>query len=142
MLKGISPMLSPELLKIMAEMGHGDQLVIGDSNFAAQSMGKRCVRCDGHGGAELLEAILQLFPLDQFVDAPVTIMTPAPGAMDTDPPIWADFKRVVAKHEPKAGFEVVGRFDFYDRAKEAYAVVATGEAQAYACIILQKGCVF
>ena len=67
MLKGISPLLTPELLKILAEMGHGDELVIGDCNFPAQSMGKRCVRCDGKGGAELLDAILQLFPLDQYV---------------------------------------------------------------------------
>ena len=66
MLKGISPLLTPELLKIIAEMGHGDELVIGDSNFPAQSMGQRCVRCDGHKGDELLDAILQLFPLDGY----------------------------------------------------------------------------
>ena len=83
MLKGISPILTPELLKILAEMGHGDELVIGDCNFPAQSMGRRCVRCDGHRGTELLDAILALFPLDQFVEAPVTVMAPAPGAMET-----------------------------------------------------------
>ena len=85
MLKGISPILTPELLKILAEMGHGDELVIGDCNFPAQSMGRRCVRCDGHRGTELLDAILALFPLDQFVEAPVTGMAPAPGAMDGNP---------------------------------------------------------
>ena len=69
-------------------MGHGDELVIGDSNFPAQSMGQRCVRCDGHKADELLDAILQLFPLDQFVEAPVTVMAPAPGMLDGDPPIW------------------------------------------------------
>ena len=79
MLKGISPILTPELLKILAEMGHGDELVIGDCNFPAQSMGRRCVRCDGHRGTELLDAILALFPLDQFVEAPVTVMAPAPA---------------------------------------------------------------
>lgn len=73
-LKGISPLLQPELLKILAEMGHGDELVIGDGNFPAASMGKRCVRCDGHGVNELLDAILQLFPLDDFVAEPVTLM--------------------------------------------------------------------
>ena len=88
MLKGISPLLTPELLKILAEMGHGDELVIGDCNFPAQSMGKRCVRCDGKGGAELLDAILQLFPLDQYVPAPVTVMDPE-GGLDYDPPIPA-----------------------------------------------------
>ena len=73
MLKGISPILTPELLKILAEMGHGDELVIGDCNFPAQSMGRRCVRCDGHRGTELLDAILALFPLDQFVEAPADL---------------------------------------------------------------------
>ena len=82
MLKGISPILTPELLKILAEMGHGDELVIGDCNFPAQSMGRRCVRCDGHRGTELLDAILALFPLDQFVEAPVTVMAPAARWME------------------------------------------------------------
>ena len=131
MLKGISPILTPELLKILAEMGHGDELVIGDCNFPAQSMGRRCVRCDGHRGTELLDAILALFPLDQFVEAPVTVMAPAPGAMDGNPPIWAEFAEIVEKH----------RFAFYDRTKNAYATVATGENALYACIIIKKGCI-
>ena len=74
MLKRISPLLQPELLRILAEMGHGDEIVIGDGNFPAASMGKRCVRCDGHGVNELLEAILQVFPLDDFVEARVYLM--------------------------------------------------------------------
>lgn len=87
MLKGISPLLQPELLKILAEMGHGDELVIGDGNFPAASMGKRCVRCDGHGVNELLDAILQLFPLDDFVAEPVTLMAVVPGTVpDGEPP--------------------------------------------------------
>ena len=106
MLKGISPLLSPELLKILAEMGHGDELVIGDINFPAQSMGQRCVRCDGHGGVELLDAILQLFPLDQFVEAPITVMDPA-GGMEGDPPIWAELDRVAQKHQPGVRFEKI-----------------------------------
>ena len=140
MLKGISPLLTPELLKILAEMGHGDELVIGDSNFPAQSMGQRCVRCDGHGGVELLDAILQLFPLDQFVPAPVTVMDPA-GGLEGDPPIWAELDRVCQKHQPGVKFEKIGRFDFYDRARKAYATVATGENALYACFIIKKGCV-
>ena len=139
MLKGISPLLSPELLKILAEMGHGDELVIGDANFPAQSMGKRCVREDGHGGVELLDAILSLFPLDTFVDAPVTIMQVVPGTMDGEPPIWKEFTATVEKHQPGTRMGQIERFAFYDRARKAYACVATGERSLYACIILKKG---
>ena len=141
MLKGISPLLNPELLKILAEMGHGDEIVIGDANFPAQSMGQRCVRCDGHRADELLDAILQLLPLDQFVDAPVTVMAPAPGMLEGDPPIWAKIEEITEKYQPGTKREAIDRFAFYDRAKKAYACVATGEQALYACIILKKGCV-
>lgn len=139
MLKGISPLLTPELLKIIAEMGHGDELVIGDCNFPAQSMGKRCVRTDGHSGTEMLDAILALFPLDVFVDAPVSLMAPTPGTFDGDPPIWQEYLPIVEKHQPGTKCEHVERFAFYDRTKEAYATIATGETAAYGCIILKKG---
>ena len=139
MLKGISPLLSPELLKILAEMGHGDELVIGDANFPAQSMGQRCVREDGHGGVELLDAILSLLPLDTFVDAPVTLMQVVPGTIDYEPPVWKEFAATVEKHQPGAKLGHIERFAFYDRAKKAYATVATGERSLYACIILKKG---
>ncbi len=139
MLKGISPLLSPELLKILAEMGHGDELVIGDANFPAQSMGQRCVRLDGHGGVELLDAILNLLPLDTFVDAPVTLMQVVPGTMDGEPPIWKSFQATVEKHQPGTKLGKIERFAFYDRARKAYACVATGERSLYACIILKKG---
>ena len=91
MLKGISPLLSPELLKVLAEMGHGDELVIGDANFAAQSLGQRVVRCDGLGGVELLDAVLSLLPLDTFVETPVNLMQVVPGTLAGDPPIWQEF---------------------------------------------------
>ena len=139
MLKGISPLLSPELLKILAEMGHGDELVIGDANFPAQSMGQRCVREDGHGGVELLDAILSLLPLDTFVDAPVTLMQVVPGTIDYEPPVWKEFAATVEKHQPGAKLGHIERFAFYDRARKAYATVATGERSLYACIILKKG---
>ena len=116
MLKGISPILTPELLKTIAEMGHGDELAIGDCNFPAQSMGKRCVRADGHRGTELLDAILALFPLDQFVEAPVAVMAPEPGAMEGNPPIWAEFAEIVEKHQPGTRTEAIDRFTFYERA--------------------------
>ena len=139
MLKGISPLLQPELLKILAEMGHGDEIVIGDANFPAATMGKRCVRCDGHKVMDLLDAILQLFPLDTFVEAPVTLMEVVPGTAPDEPPIWKEFKEIVEKHEPgtKIGFEE--RFAFYDRSRQAFATIQTGETALYACVILKKG---
>ena len=140
MLKGISPVLSPELLKILMEMGHGDELVIGDGNFPAASMGKRLVRLDGHGVPEILDAIMQLFPLDTFVERPVGLMQVVPGD-DTVPVIWEDYKRIIGKYEGEVGIEEVERFAFYDRAREAYCCVATGERALYANIILKKGVV-
>lgn len=140
MLKGISPMINPELLKILAEMGHGDEIVIGDGNFPAESMGQRCARCDGHGVNELLDAILQLFPLDDFVEAPVTLMEVVPGSIPMDePPIWKDFRDTIAKYEPQAKIGFEERFAFYERSKKAYATIQTGEGALYACVILKKG---
>ena len=110
MLKGISPMLSPELLKILAEMGHGDELVIGDANFPAQSMNPRCVRLDGHGGVALLDAVLNLLPLDTFVDAPVTLMQVVPGTMEGEPPIWKEFQAGVDKHQSGTKIGQIERF--------------------------------
>lgn len=140
MLKGIPKILSPELLKILCEMGHGDRLVIADGNFPAESMGRRVVRCDGHGVPELLEAILTLLPLDSYVGKPVTLMSVMAG--DTvQTPIWDEYYRIVARHDSR-GAEAVGeieRFAFYEEAQKAYAVVATSESALYANIILQKG---
>ena len=140
MLKNISSLLSPDLLKILSEMGHGDEIVIGDGNFPATSMGKRCVRLDGHGAVDVLEAILQLLPLDDFVEAPVTLMEVVPGSVsEGEPPIWSNFRNVLARHEPgaKIGFE--NRFAFYERSRKAFACVQTGESALYACVILKKG---
>ena len=139
MLKGISPLLSPELLKVIAEMGHGDDLVIGDGNFPAASMNPRCVRCDGHTVPELLDAILQLFPLDTFVDAPVSLMQVVPGTTPEHQPIWDIFADIVEKHEPGTKIGFVERFAFYDVARKAFATVQTGETALYACVILKKG---
>lgn len=139
MLKGISPLLSPELLKVIAEMGHGDELVIGDCNFPAASMGQRCVRADGHSAVALLDAILQLFPLDTFVEAPVTLMAVVPGTLAEDPPIWSEFQETADKYEPGTKMKFVERFAFYERARAAYATVQTGEQALYACVIIKKG---
>lgn len=142
MLKGISPLLSPELLKVLAAMGHGDEIVIGDGNFPADSMGKRCVRCDGHSVPELLDAILQLFPLDDFVAEPVTLMEVVPGSLpEGEPPIWNDFRQIIEKHEPGTKIGFCERFAFYERSRKAYATIQTGEKALYACVILKKGVV-
>ncbi len=140
MLKGISPLLSPELLHVLAEMGHGDELVIGDANFPASTMGKRCIRCDGHKGPDILDAILQLLPLDSFVEAPVTLMEVVPGTSYVgQPPIWDEYKALVEKHEPGTKIEFEERFAFYERSKKAFATIQTGETALYACVILKKG---
>lgn len=144
MLKGIPKILSPELLKVLCEMGHSDTLVIADGNFPAESMGKNgiVIRMDGHGAAELLDAILQVFPLDTYVDKPINLMEVMPG--DTvETPIWKTYENIVTKYEER-GSQVIGhieRFAFYEEAKKAYAIIATGEAALYANIMLQKGVV-
>lgn len=136
MLIGIPKILSPDLLKILMEMGHGDEIVIADGNFPSASMAKRLVRLDGHGVSEILEAILQFFPLDHVVDAPVTLMA---SDSDIEPEIWSGYRLLIEPYEKK--ISAVDRFAFYDQAKEAYAVIATSEPALYANIILKKGCV-
>ncbi len=141
MLKNIPPIISPELIKILMEMGHGDEIVLADGNFPAATCGKRLVRCDGHGVSPLLDAILKLFPLDTYVDSPVSLMAVVPGD-SIEPVIWDEYKDIVNKYDEKASrFQFVERFEFYERAKKAYAVVATGETALYANIILKKGVV-
>jgi L-fucose mutarotase len=141
MLKGIPAVLSPELLKILAEMGHGDEIVLADGNFPAASCAKRLVRADGHGVPPLLDAILTLFPLDTYVDAAVHVMEVVPGD-PVVPVIWDEYRRIIRKHEPDAAnINSIERFAFYERAKQAYAVVATGESALYANLILKKGAV-
>ena len=143
MLKGISPILSPELLKVLCEMGHGDELVIADGNFPAESIGKNAVviRADGHGVPEMLDAILQLIPLDQYVDQPAALMKVVPGD-PVVPVIWDEYRALLKKHgEDPDKVEMMERFAFYDRAKNAYAVIATGETAIYANVLLKKGVV-
>lgn len=140
MLKNIPSIISPELLKILHEMGHSDEIVIGDGNFPAASNAKRLIRADGHGVPELLDAILQLLPLDTYVDAPVMLMQVTPGD-DVDPVIWKDYRKIVDKHQDNVKFEEIERFAFYERARDAYAIVATGESALYANVILKKGVV-
>ncbi len=139
-----SEYLIPELLKVLCEMGHSDRIVIGDGNFPAESMGKDAIviRCDGHGVPELLDAILQVMPLDTYVEKPMNLMEVMPGD-PVETPIWDTYKEIVAKHD-KRGAACVGnieRFQFYEEAKKAYAIIATGESAVYANVMLQKGVV-
>ncbi len=144
MLKGIPKIISPELLKVLCEMGHSDRIVIADGNFPAESMGKNAIviRCDGHGIPELLDAILTVFPLDTYAEKPALLMQ----LMDRDvgkveTPIWDEYKKIVEKHDER-GSDAIGaidRFEFYEEAKKCYAIIATGESAIYANIMLQKG---
>jgi L-fucose mutarotase len=139
MLKNVPNVLSPELLKILMEMGHGDELVIADGNFPAASIAQRLVRLDGHGCPPVLEAVLKLFPLDTYVDKPVALMQVMSGD-DVKTPIWDHYRKIVKDSDEKFDdFEIVERFEFYERAKKAFAVVATSETTLYANIILKKG---
>jgi L-fucose mutarotase len=140
MLKGIPDIISPELLKILDEMGHGDDLVIGDSNFPAASNARRLVRADGHGVPELLDAILSLFPLDTFVEKPVSLMQVVKGGSAV-PEIQERIRGVVRKYDPRGDLAVtsIERFEFYEKARQAYAIVATTEPGAYGCMIIKKG---
>ena len=139
MLKNIPDVLSPELMYVLMEMGHGDEIVLADGNFPAASMAQRLVRCDGHGVPEILEAVLKFFPLDIYVEQPVALMSVVPGDKNK-PTIWEDYRRIIkASGEKFTDFEFVERFAFYDRAQDAYAVVATSEKALYANIILKKG---
>ena len=144
MLKNIPAVLSPELLKVLCEMGHSDRIVIADGNFPAESVGKNCkvIRADGLGVPELLDAILTLFPLDTYVEKPVSLMQVMPGDK-TETPIWEEYKRIVKKYDDRGAAAIgeIERFAFYEEARTAYAVVATGEKAVYANVMLQKGVV-
>jgi len=141
MLKNIPKIMSPELLKVLMEMGHGDEIVLADGNFPAETIGQRVVRCDGHSVTELLGAVMRFFPLDTYTDKPVMLMEVVPGD-PVVPTIWDEYKSIINKYEPEnCKIEMIERFDFYERAKKAYAVVATGEEAIYANIILKKGVV-
>lgn len=144
MLKNIPAIISPELLKVLCEMGHSDRIVLADGNFPSESMGKNAIviRADGHGIPELLDAILTLFPLDTYVEKPVSLMQVMPGD-NAKTPIWDTYKEIIAKHDDRGSATVgeIERFAFYEEAKKAYAIVATGEKAIYANVMLQKGVV-
>ena len=134
MLKGISPLISPDLLKILAEMGHGDEIVIADAHFSANALNSRVIRADGIAAEKLLEGIMQLFVLDDYA-LPVVMMAPVQGDA-IDPSIEKDYRKALS-YDGIIEFEE--RFAFYERTKKAYAVVISGERAKYGNIILKKG---
>ena len=139
MLKGIPNVLSPDLLKVLMEMGHGDEIVIADGNFPGAALARTLIRLDGHGAVEVLNAILQLFPLDTY-ENPVYLMEKV-QCDKVETPIWEEYKRIIAAEDSR-GAEAIGqieRFAFYEEAKKAYAIIATGESALYANVMLQKG---
>ena len=139
MLIGISPLLSPELLSTLYRMGHGDEIVLADAHFPGESIHTNVVRADGLGVADLLNAILPLFALDSYVSSPVFMMDAVPG--DTlDPTVEKSYRGAIDTHWPETPpIERVERFAFYEQAKEAFAIVMTGETAKYGNIILKKG---
>jgi L-fucose mutarotase len=138
MLKGIAPCLSPELLRILAEMGHGDELILADAHFPGHSMNATVLRADGLAITTLLDGMLPLFELDSYAD-PLVMMAPVQGD-ELDPAVEAAYMTVVHRHVPSAAGPVrIERFAFYDRAKRAFAVVMTGETAKYGNILLKKG---
>lgn len=136
MLKGIPKILSPELIKILCEMGHGDEIVIGDANFPSHSINQKVVRADGLRGTDLLNAILEVIPLDTYANENFILMETTNG--DPTPTIWNEYDQI-SKKDTNTKRKFISRFDFYDRAKKAYAVIASGEEAIYANIILKKG---
>ncbi len=139
MLKGISPLLSPDLLAVLTRMGHGDEIVLADAHFPGESCNVRVLRADGLHIAPLLDAILPLFELDAYVASPLIMMDAVPGDF-LDPAVEAAYLKPVRNHCPGAhAIARIGRFEFYDRARKAFAVVMTGETAKYGNILLKKG---
>jgi L-fucose mutarotase len=138
MLKGIAACVGPELLKTLAEMGHGDELVLADAHFPGHSLGRRVLRADGLSVATLLDGILPLFELDSYAD-PLVMMEAVPGDA-LDPAVEAQYLEVIRRHVPGARPPArIERFSFYERARGAFAVVMTGETRKYGNLILKKG---
>ena len=139
MLKNLDPILSPELLSVLAAMGHGDELAIVDANFPAVTMARRLVRLDGLGATRVLEAVLSVLPLDDFVDSPAAVMQVV-GQPETVPETVREFQQAIDRAEAKSvKITSLDRFEFYDRSRAAFAIVATGEMRLYGNVLLKKG---
>lgn len=142
MLKKVPKILSPSLVKVLMEMGHGDEIVIGDGNFPGASHANKLINAEGLNIPELLDAILEVFPLDHYVKHPVSLMQIEPGDEDNKPSIWNDYEKIIANHEQESvELNYIDRHEFYEQSKKAYAIVTTTEKALYANIILKKGVV-
>jgi L-fucose mutarotase len=140
MLKNIPPILSPDLLAILRAMGHGDEIAIVDANYPADAAGPILVRLDGVSATDVLDAVLTLMPLDDFVEDAAFGMQVVGDAGKREP-IMDAFDTIIARHEPKMAMATLERFAFYDRVKGAYAIVQSGERRLYGNILLKKGIV-
>ncbi|ULO06118.1 fucose isomerase [Paenibacillus sp. 19GGS1-52] len=138
MLKKIPKLLSPELVRILMEMGHGDELVLADANYPGHSLHSKVLRYDGIGIPQLLDAILELLPLDHYASHQAAFMSVVAGD-PTEPVIWSTYEAILAKHDEDATIEYEERFDFYNRSKQSYAIIVTGEEALYGNVILKKG---
>jgi L-fucose mutarotase len=138
MLKNIPPILGPDLLYILRAMGHGDEIAIVDANYPADAAGPELVRLDGLSATDVLDAILTLMPLDDFVDEAAICMQVV-GSAEEREPVMEAFEEIVRRHEPAMGLSSLERFAFYDRVKKGYAIVQTGERRLYGNILLKKG---
>jgi L-fucose mutarotase len=137
MLKGINPLISPDLLKILSEMGHGDEIVFGDSNFPAASHAQRLIRADGHSITALLNAVLPLFPLDYAVDYSAVLMI---YRGDKEPAVWSRYSEILKVYpDGDKQFLTLPKPEFYERAKKAHCIVATSESEGFANLIIRKG---
>lgn len=140
MMNGVPANIGPDLLKVLSEMGHGDELVIADGNFPSAALAQRLVRADGMGVPEMLESVLKLVPLDTYVESPLVLMATVEG--DPEPPIWSVYQDIADRSQDESPvMSHIDRQEFYERAKRAYAVLATGEREVYANIIVKKGVV-
>ena len=139
MLKGIPSILSPDLLKILMEMGHGDEILLCDGNYPRNGHPERVVRLDGHGIPEIMDAILQFMPLDPYVEHPTTLMAVLPGD-SYQPVIWDEYRAIGKRYETEGLRETsIDRYSFYEQGRNTYAAITTSEAALYANIILKKG---
>ena len=139
MLIGISPLISPDLLRILSMMGHGDEIILADAHFPSESLGPTCLRADGLMITDLLSAILPLFALDDYVDNPVSMMSPVVGDK-VNPNVEDNYLNIIQAHSKKEiVINKIERFDFYKKSKSVFAIVATGDTEKYANIILKKG---
>ncbi|ASA19932.1 RbsD/FucU family protein [Paenibacillus donghaensis] len=138
MLNKIPKLLSPELVRVLMEMGHGDELVLADANYPGHSLNSRVIRYDGTGIPALLDAILELLPLDHYAEHQVAFMSVVEGD-PTVPVIWSTYKELIAKHDKSATIDYEERFAFYERSRQSHVIVVTGEEALYGNVILKKG---